>query len=72
MQDLAPGLRQPPLLIQTEGRIESSPAKKDLEILVNWKLDMCSHSPESQLYPGMHQKKHGQQGEVGDPATLYQ
>ena len=22
---------------------------------------MCAHSPESQLYPGLHQKQHGQQ-----------
>ena len=29
---------------------------------------MRPHSPESQLYPGLHQKKRGQQGEGGDPA----
>ena len=31
---------------------------------------MCSHSPESQLYPGLHQKQCGQEGEGGDPAPL--
>lgn len=29
-----------------------------------------THSPESQLYPGLHQKKRGQQGEAGHLATL--
>jgi len=33
-------------------------------------LAMCACSPECQRYPGMHQKKHGQQGEAGDSATL--
>ena len=31
---------------------------------------MCPHSPEGQLYPGLHQKKRGQQVEGGDPAPL--
>ena len=31
---------------------------------------VCTHSPESQPYPGLHQKKCGQQGEGGDPASL--
>ncbi|XP_072195585.1 uncharacterized protein [Excalfactoria chinensis] len=31
---------------------------------------MCSYSPESQLHPGLHQKKHDQQGEGGGPAPL--
>ena len=31
---------------------------------------MSPHSPESQLYPGLHQKKHGQQVEGGDSARL--
>ena len=31
---------------------------------------MCLHSPESQLHPGLHQKKCGQQGDGGDPASL--
>ena len=29
---------------------------------------MCPHSPESQLYSGLHQKKYGQHAEGGDPA----
>jgi len=31
---------------------------------------MCTHSPESQLYPGLHQEKYGQQVEGGDSAPL--
>jgi len=31
---------------------------------------MCPHSPESQPYPGLRQKKRGQQVEGGDPAPL--
>ena len=31
---------------------------------------MCPHSPEGQPYPGLHQKKHGQQEKEGDPAPL--
>ena len=32
---------------------------------------VCSHSPESQPYPGLHQKQHGQQVEGGDLAHLH-
>jgi len=31
---------------------------------------VCSHSPESQLYPGLHQKQGGQQVEGSDSALL--
>ncbi|KAK4825537.1 hypothetical protein QYF61_000114 [Mycteria americana] len=31
---------------------------------------MCARSPEGQPYPGLHQKKHGQQVEGGDSAPL--
>jgi len=31
---------------------------------------MCMRSPESQLYPALHQEKHGQQVEGGDSAPL--
>ena len=31
---------------------------------------MSPHSPESQPYPGQHQKKHSQQVEGGDPVLL--
>jgi len=31
---------------------------------------MCPHSTEIQLYPGLHQKQHGQQGRGGDAAHL--
>ena len=31
---------------------------------------MCPHNPESQPYPGLHQKMHDQQVEGGDPALL--
>ena len=31
---------------------------------------MCRQSPENQLYPGLHQKQHGQEGKGGDPSPL--
>ena len=31
---------------------------------------MCTSSPESQLYPGLHKKQHGQQVEGGDSPPL--
>jgi len=51
-------------------RIEHHSAEKDLGVLVDCKLDMCPHSPESQMYPGMHQKKGGQQVKGSDPPLL--
>ncbi|KAK4826905.1 hypothetical protein QYF61_012497 [Mycteria americana] len=54
--------------------IESSPAKKDLGVLMGPKAGheptTCARSPEGQLYPGLHQKKRGQQVEGGDSAPL--
>jgi len=53
--------------------IESSPAGKDLGILVDEKLNtsrLCAHSQESQSYPGLHQMKCGQQVEGGDSRPL--
>ena len=32
---------------------------------------MCAHTPESQLYPVLHQEKHGQQVEGVDSAPLF-
>jgi len=31
---------------------------------------MCTHSPEGQPYPGLHQEKRGQKVEGGDSAPL--
>jgi len=33
-------------------------------------MTMCTCSPESHLYPGLHQKKSGQQVKGGDSAPL--
>jgi len=53
-----------------EKRIKHSPAIKNLGILVDGKnshnLAIYHHS-ENQLYPVLHQKKHGQQTEGGVP-----
>jgi len=43
------------------------------EDLVDEKLDMsleCAHSPEGQLYPGLHHQQRVQQVEGGDSAPL--
>ncbi|GAB0181926.1 cAMP-dependent protein kinase inhibitor alpha [Grus japonensis] len=54
--------------------IENSPEEKDLGVLVDEKLSidsaMCTHSPESQPCPGLHQKKCDQQVEGGDSPPL--
>ena len=55
-------------------RMEHRPAQKDLGVLMDGKAGhepaVCPHSPESQLYPGLHQRKSGEQVEGGDPAPL--
>ena len=52
-------------------RIGHSPAEKNLGVLVDGKLDIePAMSPHSQLYPGMHQKKYGQQVKGDDLASM--
>ena len=45
-----------------DDRMEHSPAKEDLGVLVGKRHEpaTCPHSPESKLYPGLHQKKCGE------------
>ncbi|GAB0182840.1 mitochondrial enolase superfamily member 1 [Grus japonensis] len=54
--------------------IESSPEEKGVGGVggqeAQHNLAMCACSPESQLCPGLHQKRHDQQVEGGDPAPL--
>ena len=54
--------------------IENSPAEKGLGSISGWKSDyesaMCTHSPKSQLYPGLHPEKCDQQVEGGNSPPL--
>ncbi|GAB0192526.1 hypothetical protein GRJ2_001717900 [Grus japonensis] len=58
----------------SEEWIESSPEEKDLGLLgdkkLNATLSVCACTPESQLYPGLHQKQRDQQVKGGDSAPL--
>jgi len=52
---------------------ESSPAEKDFRSLVGKKLGTSLQrvcSPEGKMYPGLYQKKGGQQREGGDCPLL--
>ena len=76
VQGLALGSQQPPLSVQAEGRKHRlQPRWKELGSTGGWQSGhesaMCPHSPESQLYSELHQKKHDQQGRGGDPAPLH-
>jgi len=55
-------------------RVESSPEGEGLGGAGWWETQhdpsVCTHSPEGQLYPGLHQEKCGQEVEGGDSAPL--
>ena len=61
--------------INTFHKDRAQPCRKEPGSTSGWQAGyapaMCPHSPESQLCPGMHQKKRGQQVEGGDPAPLF-
>ena len=56
-------------------KVEHSPGEKGLEGTGGWEAGhepvVCTYIPESQLYPGLHQKKCDYQVEGGDPASLF-
>jgi len=75
VQGLAHELQQPPLSIQAgECKDWTQPCWKELGSTGGWQGEcepaMCPRSPESQPYPGLHHKKHGQQVKGGDLAPL--
>ena len=55
-------------------RMKHSHARKGFGDTGEWETGHepapCPHSPENQLYSGLHQKKHGHQVEGGGPAPL--
>ena len=76
VQGLVPGLRQPPLPIQTGGWKDwEQPCWKQHGGNGGWQpgheLAICPCNPESQLYPELHQKMCGQQFKGGDPIPLF-
>jgi len=75
VQNLAPGLQQPPQSIQSGGGIDRAQFyQKGLQGPGGWQAGhepaVCLCSPESQLYPGLHPKKRGQQHKGGDSTLL--
>ena len=71
VRGLAPGLQQPSLPIPADGwKYWAQPYRKGplgtSGQQAGHEPAMCPHSPESQPYPGLHQKKCGQQVEWGD------
>ena len=50
--------------------MECSSAEKDLRVPAGGEPTMCPHSPEGQMYAGLHPKQCCEQGEGGDPAPL--
>ena len=75
VQVLTPGSWQPLLSVQAGGSKDGAqPCRKKPEDTAGWEAGhetaACPHSPESQPYPGLHQKQRGQQGEGGGPAPL--
>jgi len=75
VQGLAPVSQQLPLSIQADRRTDrTQPCWNGVRYTAEWQAGhepvMCPWSPHSQPYPGLHQKKHGQQGEGHDIAPL--
>ena len=75
VQGPAPGSGQSPVSVQTGGwRNWQQPCREGLGDTSGWKIGhepvMCACSPESQLYPGLCQKKCGQHVAGGDSPPL--
>jgi len=75
VQGLAPRSLQPMLSVQAGGcKDGAQTCWKGPGCTVEWQARhepaVCPHSSESQLYPGLQQKQHGQQNKGGAPAPL--
>ena len=75
VQSPAPGLGQPLVSVWAGGwRDWEQLCRKGLGGTGGWKAGcettLCTHNPEGQLYPRLHQKKHGQQVKGGDSVPL--